>query len=147
MSDNINSNKILIGWKEKAALPDLGVARLDAKIDTGAKSSAIHAVQPRPISHDGAECIEFFITLQTQERETRILCVAPLIDTRVIRSSNGEDQERFVVSSRLSLGDRTFPIELTLADRSAMEFQLLIGRAALANNFIVDPAQSYLLGN
>jgi len=135
-----------IGWREWAGLPDFGVSAIDAKIDTGAKSSAIHAHRIRAIFHDGCECVEFFLYPDRGRQRSEIFCVAPLVDTRIIRSSNGEEEERYVVETRLDLGGQVRAIDLTLTNRGAMEFCMLIGRDALCGKFIVDPSASYLLG-
>lgn len=135
-----------IGWREWAAFPDFGVERINAKIDTGAKSSAIHAFKVKEIDVDGAPHVEFYLHPMQRRKKPEILCRAPVVDKRVIRSSNGQEEERYVVETRLRMGERLFKIELTLTNRDAMGFRLLIGRDALRRRFIIDPGASYLLG-
>ena len=136
----------MVGWREWAALPDLGVDIIDAKIDTGAKTSAIGANDIRMQRDAGHRIVEFYIQSSETAKESEIFCRAPYAGTRVVRSSNGQEQERIVIETRIGLGDRLWKIDLTLADRSMMDYQLLIGRGALGRKFLVNPAASYLLG-
>jgi len=135
----------MIGWREWADLPDFDVAGINAKIDTGAKSSAMHAFRIRETVIDGAEYVEFFLHPVQRRKKPEVFCRAPLVDRRVIRSSNGQEEERYVIETRLRLGGRFWKIELTLTNRDAMGFRLLLGRDALRRKFIIDPGASYLL--
>ena len=145
MGEHNDDGPVLAGWREWASLPDFGVDAIKAKIDTGAKTSALHAKRVRQINHDGYDCVEFFLQPRQHESKPQVFCVAPLLDRRVIRSSNGDEEERFVVEARLRLGDREFLTPVSLADRRHMEFRLLIGRDALRGRFTVDPEGSFLL--
>jgi hypothetical protein len=137
---------VLIGWREWAALPDLGAARIGAKIDTGAKGSALHATKIKQFETGGVRHVEFWLqTLQGKEPR-EIFCHAPIAGKRLIKSSNGLEEERIVIETDLHLGEHRWTIELTLANRETMEFALLIGRDALGGKFRVDPAASYLCG-
>ncbi|MEO1250986.1 MAG: RimK/LysX family protein [Pseudomonadota bacterium] len=135
----------MIGWRELAAFPDLGVDRIHAKIDTGAKTSAIHAFRVHPIDIDGAPGVEFFLHPRRRRKKPEIYCRAPIVGKRVIRSSNGVEQERYVIATHMRIGGRTWKIDLTLADRDAMGYRLLIGRDAMRRRFVIDPGASYLL--
>ncbi len=135
-----------IGWREWAALPDLGVDRIGAKIDTGAKISAIHAVNMKEFETDGVRHVEFWLHTLQGKKSREIFCHAPITDKRFIRSSNGQEEERIIIETDLRLGAQLWTIGLTLANRDAMEFPLLIGRDALGGKFIIDPDASYLLG-
>ncbi len=136
----------LTGWREWAALPDLGVERIGAKIDTGAKISAIHAIKIKEFETDGVLHVEFWVhTLQGQQ-DREIFCHAPIADKRIIKSSNGLEEERIVIETDLRLGAHLWNISITLANRDTMEFPLLIGRDALGGKFMIDPDASYLLG-
>ncbi|GJL93164.1 ATP-dependent zinc protease family protein [Hyphococcus sp.] len=135
----------MIGWREWADLPDFEVDRINAKIDTGAKSSAIHAFRIRETVLDGVEHVEFFLHPVQRRKKPEILCRAPLVDRRVIRSSNGQEEERYVIETHLRLGERVWKIDLTLTNRDAMGFRLLLGRDALRRKFYIDPGASYLL--
>ncbi len=134
-----------IGWREWAALPDLGVDRINAKIDTGAKTSAIHAFRIREIELEDQPHVEFFLHPVQRRKTPEIYCCAPLVGKRVIRSSNGQEEERIVIQTHLHLGPRLWKIDLTLTNRDAMGFRLLIGRDALRRKFLIDPGASYRL--
>ena len=135
-----------IGWREWAALPDLGVDTIDAKIDTGANSSAIGAFAIRRLSSSGSPMVEFCVQPDGKGRQTKVLCRAPYAGTRIIRSSNGQEEKRIVIDTRICIGDKLWKTELTLTNRDAMDFQLLLGRSALGRKFLVNPAATYLLG-
>ncbi|GAB4516828.1 MAG: ATP-dependent zinc protease [Amphiplicatus sp.] len=135
------------GWREWAAFPALGVERIKAKLDTGAKTSAIHAFKVKSVMReDGTLWAEFFLHPVQKRRRPEIFCAAPIVDRRRIKSSNGKSEERIVVRTTLRLGEKEWPIELSLTNRDEMGFRLLIGRDALRRRFIVDPSASFLLG-
>lgn len=135
-----------IGWREWAAFPSLGVNGIKAKVDTGARTSAIHAFDVTPITLDGKDYVRFDVHPIEGHRLPSITCEAPVLDHRVVKSSNGAEEHRYVVETLLRLGGKNWPIELTLANRDPMGFRLLIGRQAIRKRFVVDPARSYLLG-
>ncbi len=139
-------NRPLIGWREWADLPDFEVEGINAKIDTGAKSSAIHAFRIQETMIDGVEHVEFYLHPVQRRKKPEVFCSAPIADRRVIRSSNGQEEERYVIETRLRLGAKVWTIDLTLTNRDAMGFRLLIGRDALRRKFLIDPGGSYLLG-
>lgn len=144
-STKAKRTKSLIGWREWADLPDFEVYDINAKIDTGAKSSAIHAFRIRETLIQGVEHVEFYLHPVQRRKKPEVFCRAPIADRRVIRSSNGQEEERYVVETRLRVGGRTWKIELTLTNRDAMGFRLLLGRDALRRKFLIDPGASYLL--
>lgn len=139
--------KTLIGWREWADLPDFEVTGVNAKIDTGAKSSAIHAFRIRETVLEGVDHVEFYLHPVQRRKKPEVFCCAPIADRRVIRSSNGQEEERYVIETRLRLNGRVWKIDLTLTNRDAMGFRLLIGRDALKRRFLIDPGASYLLGS
>lgn len=139
--------KQIIGWREWASFPDLGIDRINAKIDTGARTSALHAYHIRQDRHHTGHYVEFTVHPVQRRRTPEIKCRAPLIDERVVTSSNGVRQIRYTVEIRVTLGGQCWPIEVTLTDRDEMTFRMLIGRQALRKRFIVDPAKSYCFGN
>ncbi|SDE01790.1 MULTISPECIES: ATP-dependent zinc protease [Kordiimonas] len=139
-------SKLIIGWREWAALPDLGVDHIKAKIDTGAKTSAIHAYRVKKIVKDGAPWAAFRLHPVQKHKKPEILCEAPIVDERLVRSSNGHEETRFVVRTTLRLGPLARPIELTLTNRDEMGFRMLIGRQALKKFYLVDSGLSYGLG-
>lgn len=140
------SDPALIGWREWAAFPDWDVAAIKAKIDTGAKTSAIHAFDVVLSERKGRRVAEFSLAPLQRRRRPHMRCRAPLLGRRRIRCSNGAIEERVVVKARLALGGAAFVIELSLAARDEMGFRLLLGRDALKRRFLVDPGASFLLG-
>ena len=135
----------IIGWREDIALPDLGIARLPAKIDTGARTSALHAVDQTVIDIDGVHWAEFTIPVQNRRTSRRVR--APLIDERKIKNTSGIPELRLVVRTALLLGRHRWQIEVSLANREKMEFDLILGRTAIRKRgILVDPGQSFVLG-
>lgn len=139
-------NKPIIGWREWAAFPDLGVDQINAKIDTGARTSAIHAFHIREEIVDGIPYVSFRLHPIQRRRTPEIFCSVPIADKRLVTSSNGQKQNRIVIKTPMTLGMKTWPIELTLTDRDEMTFRLLIGREALRNRFLIDASGSHRLG-
>jgi len=133
---------VAIGWREWVGLPDLGIATLKAKVDTGARTSALHA---HGIEHIGARRVRFAICPHQRDLST-VIAEADLIDERHVRSSSGETELRLVVRTAVVLGDRRFDTEFTLTDRALLGFRVLLGREALRGRFVVDPGSSYRLG-
>lgn len=137
-------NRNIIGWCEWAGLPDLGVDRINAKIDSGAKTSAIHALHVDAIDIDGEPHVSFVIRLRQDGGMLDVRCCEALADERIIKSSNGSQEKRFVIRTALRLGVYEEIVELSLTDRGSMEFPLLIGRDALGERFFIDPQGSHL---
>tara|TARA_R110000868_G_scaffold410505_4_gene698853 strand:+ start:99011 stop:99478 length:468 start_codon:yes stop_codon:yes gene_type:complete len=139
-------NKVLIGWEEWVALPKLKLPLIKVKIDTGAKISALHAVDITPVTRHKIPHVKFtthpFINDWTVERT---ICL-PIMDERRIISSNGERESRYIVSTPLKINHQVFDIEVSLTNRSLMRFPMLLGREALAQFATIDPAKSYCLG-
>jgi len=129
-----------IGWREWIGLPDLDVKRIKAKIDTGARTSALH-VWGLTVDGDVAS-----FTLHPFQRRNvpTVEASAAISDWRWVRSSSGHRQERPVITTTLQLGDDTWVSEVTLTSRDEMGFRLLLGRTALARRFVVDPSQSFV---
>lgn len=138
--------KTCIGWREWVGFPELGIDRIKAKIDTGARTSVIHAFRVRKLDDADEPRVEFYLHPLQRKRKPEFRCVAPISDERTIRSSNGELETRYVIITPMRLGEDTWPIELTLSDREQMGFRLLAGRAAIRDRCIVDPGSSFLLG-
>ncbi|MFC3716765.1 ATP-dependent zinc protease [Luteimonas soli] len=133
-----------LGWREWVALPALGIARLRAKVDTGARSSALHVDAQWRFSEGGAPWVGFRITPARggDEVEAR----APILDEREVADSGGRRTRRIFLSTRLRLGSVEREIEINLTDRRNMLFPMLLGRTAIAGAFTVDPARSSLHG-
>lgn len=140
------NEKTVTGWKEWVSLPELGVEKISAKLDTGAKSSAIDARDIIEFEKRGAPWVEFLLYSNQNRKSEGVHCTAPVVDKRSIRSSSGHVEDRYVVRTLVELGRETWPIELTLANRNEMEFRLLLGRDALAGRFVIDPEAVYVLG-
>lgn len=142
----MNSTSSFVGWREWVALPELGIPAVKVKIDTGARTSALHAVDIKRINKNGRDMVRF--TVQPIQRNSSVLvrAEAPLIDIRSVSDSGGHSEKRFVISSRLTMGSMDTEIDITLTERNTMLFRMLVGRTALADNVMVDPAASYLCG-
>ncbi|QJB58342.1 ATP-dependent zinc protease [Pseudodesulfovibrio sp. zrk46] len=138
---------MIIGWREWVGLPDLCVPAIKAKIDTGAKTSAIHAFDITPYSEGGVEYVSFSIHPLQGNDKVSIPCTAPLIDRRKVTNSGGQSQKRFVIGTTLQIAGRTWPIELTLTNRDHMKFRMLLGRNAMTGRLIVDPHLSMQAGS
>ena len=140
------ASRARIGWREWVALPDLGVTRIKAKIDTGARSSALHAFDLEHFRRRGHDMVRFAIhTLQRSSKRV-IVAEAEMMDERIVRSSNGVHALRPVILTRVELLGESWPIEMTLASRDEMGFRMLLGRQAVRGRFLIDPGRSYLSG-
>jgi hypothetical protein len=137
---------VTIGWREWVSLPEWGVPWVKAKIDTGARTSALHAFDVEMVDRAGGRWARFTIHPWQDTSADPVLVEAPLLDHRVVRSSSGALHDRPVVHTTLRLADRVIPIEVTLTRRDEMGFRMLIGRQALRRAYLVDPAHSYLGG-
>ncbi len=135
-----------IGWREWIALPELGVTQIKAKVDTGARSSSLHAWEIEEFSRDGAAWVRFVLHPLQRSIERTIRAEAKLLEYRPVRSSTGHQSLRPVIVTPIVLLGQVWSIELTLAGRDEMGFRMLLGREAVRNRFLVDPGASYLGG-
>jgi hypothetical protein len=136
----------VIGWREWVALPALGVPRIKAKIDTGARSSSLHVFGLQTEHRRGVWVARFGIHPAQRETRTTIWAEAPVLEFRKVRSSSGHAGMRPVIETDVTLLGQTWRIELTLANRDAMGFRMLLGREAIRRRFWVDPGRSYYGG-
>jgi len=127
-------------------LPGLGAPPIKAKIDTGARTSALHAFRIRPFEKDGVPYVEFFVHPVQHRRLPEIRCAAPILEQRQVKSSNGQSETRYVVHTTATIGNEQLEIELTLTNRDELGFRMLIGREAVRGKFLVDPGKSYCAG-
>lgn len=131
---------MVVGWREMVSLPELGLAGIPAKIDTGARTSSLHADVLEDFRREGERFVRFAVDWGGE----RHFCEAVHVDVRGITSSNGDQQTRFVIKTPLTIGNLTFRAEISLADRSQMQFPMLIGRTALRRRMVVDSGHSWL---
>ena len=134
----------VIGWREWVTLPELGIDKIKAKVDTGARTSALHAFALEPFSENGKDRIRFDIHPLQNNTEVTITCVADVVDYRRVTDSGGHSEMRYVICTPVSLGDKNWPIEITLTERDSMLFRMLLGRGAIRKRFSVNPARSFI---
>lgn len=134
-----------IGWREVIALPQLGIPTIKAKIDTGARSSAIHAFHIHKFQLNGQEMVSFEIHPYQKDTHQTISATAELLGYKEVRNSGGHVQNRPVIQTTVALGEQKWKIELTLTNRDLMGFRMLLGRQAIRGHFLVDPGRSFLL--
>lgn len=140
------SKKIVIGWCEWCGLDKLNIPAIKVKVDTGAKTSALHAFDIVPYVKNGKDYVKFSVhPLQGNSRLT-VKCRAPIIDERNVMSSNGHNERRFVIATPITMGGETWEIELTLSNRDPMRFRMLLGREAMGSNTIIVPQKTLNLG-
>ncbi len=135
-----------VGWREWAGLPDLRVDAIKAKIDTGARTSALHAYSIEPFRRGGVLWLRFELQPMQRSQKLRVACEARAIDERTVRNSGGGVEKRYIITTLLKLGKEAWPIELALANRDQMGFRMLLGRTALESRALIEPGRSFLLG-
>jgi len=145
MAQKIVRVKPVLGWREWIKLPQLGLA-IKAKVDTGAKSSSLHAFDIEYFGRSNKRMVRFRVHPVQRETATTVVIEAPLQDQRKVRSSTGEAKVRPVIVTPLQIAGEAWPIELTLATRDMMGFRMLIGREAVRRRYLIDPGRSFLMG-
>lgn len=141
-----NEKKLpIIGWREWTSLPELKIPRIKAKVDTGARTSAMHAFSLETFRIQDIDMIRFAIHPLQADETTVIQCEAPILDKRWVTDSGGHREERYVIKTPIKLGNNEWPIEITLTNRDIMTFRMLLGRTALRNRFVVSPRYSFLI--
>jgi len=136
-------NPFVLGWEEWLALPELGLPAIKAKIDTGARTSALAASSVEEIGTPDQPKVRFVVRPIPGRDDVEVGCIADVIDQRDVTSSNGETERRYVIRSKVSMGGREWPIDITLAKRSTMSYRMLLGRQAVKDDMFVDPATSF----
>jgi hypothetical protein len=136
----------VIGWREWVALQELKIDQIKCKVDTGAKTSALHAFFVEPFKKSGCEYVRFGMHPVQKNSDTEVICTSKVHDQREVTDSGGHREKRYVILTTIKLGQHNWQAEVTLTDRETMLFRMLLGRDAIKNQFIVNPARSYLIG-
>ena len=135
-----------VGFREWVALPGLGIRQMQAKVDTGARTSSLHAEEIERVRLAGRDAVRFVVHPRRRTTRHAVQCIADLVDVHVVRSSTGHEEERFVIRTQLTWGGQSWPIDVNLTSRRAMGYRMLVGRRALRGRCVVDPSTSFLLG-
>jgi hypothetical protein len=143
----MKTERSIIGWRECLDLPDLGIEGIKAKIDTGARSSALHAFHLEPLEKSDRTLIRFHVHPHQRDSHHTIVATAELLEWRQVKNSGGHSQLRPVIRTSVRLGGRQWAIELTLTNRDVMGFRMLLGREALRKGFLVHPGRSFLISH
>ena len=147
MSHDANNSLIRLGWREWVSLPELGIEHIKAKVDTGAKTSALHAFAYETFRERGVLMVRFRIHPVQRRVDIEQVCTAEVIDQRTVSDSGGHREKRLVIATDVQLGERRWPIEMTLTNRDNMQFRMLLGRTAIKGSYVVDAGKSYLVGH
>lgn len=135
-----------LGWREWLGFPDLGIPQIKAKVDTGARTSCLHAYYVEPFERDGAPWVRFGLHPKQNDTSEGIHCEAPVKDRRSVRDSGGHEEYRYVIETMISIGKDRRLVEVTLTDRDTMKFRVLLGRTAIRGEYLVDAGRSYVQG-
>ena len=138
--------KVIVGSEEWCSFPILGIPIIKARVDSGAKTSALHAINIVPFTKNSEDWVKFDINPIQNDSKTIINCESKLIDKRIVKSSSGYREQRYVVATDLEIGGKNWTIEITLTNRDSMGFRMLLGREAMSGRVLVDPEEKYLLG-
>lgn len=138
-------DRLLIGNLELCSLPDLGISDLEVRVDTGAKTSSMHVENIRRFRKKGQLYVEFDLHPDIYNIEQTIKTSAPVVDSRKIKSSNGESEQRYVIQTLFSIGGRSWPIQITLTNREEMSYLMLLGREGMGDRVYVDPSRAFTL--
>ena len=139
-------SRILLGWREWVALPELGIPSIKAKLDTGARTSSLHAFRIESFTKSGVQMVRFSVHPLQRDTSEEQVCVAAVVDRRWVSDSGGHREKRYVIRTPVRIGPLEWAIEISLSGRDNMQFRMLLGRTALHRRIMVDPTSSYLSG-
>lgn len=142
----MNPEKIIIGSEEWCSFPQISIPTIKARVDSGAKTSSLHAINIKPFKKDGRPWITFEVHPLQSNGKTTVQCESPVYDRRRVKSSSGNSELRYVIKTTLSIAEDTWEIEVTLTNRDSMGYRMLLGRQAMSGKMLVDPEASFLLG-
>ncbi len=135
----------IAGWREWASLPELGIFRIKAKMDTGARTSCIHAFEVEPFERDGVQWVRFLVHPEQDNNDLVISCEAEVVDFRAVTDSGGHREMRYVIKTLIQFGQKSWAAEFTLTNRDTMKFRMLVGRTTMNERLVIDPSLSYQL--
>lgn len=135
--------KLVVGSEEWCSLPELGVPAIKCRVDSGARTSSLHAFNIRSFKRAGQPWVSFEVHPLQKDRKVTVFCEAQVVDHRLVKSSSGESERRWVINTRMHLGDHDWDIEVTLTNRDSMGYRMLLGREAMRDRVLVDPAASF----
>ena len=139
-------SRMIVGWREWISLPDLGIPAIKAKIDTGARTSALHVFDLEEFEDNGTRMVRFGIHPLRKNKSIICRCEAPVLEQRNVKNSGGHSENRYIIQTTAVLGDTPWPISISLTNRDLMMFRMLLGRKALEDRFLISPGHSYLTG-
>ncbi len=142
----VKSAKMTVGWREWVGLPELGIGAIKAKVDTGARTSAIHAYAVERFSAGGQPRARLWVHPRQQDVHTRIICEADIVDERLVTDSGGHREKRIVIMTTVSIAGQAWSVEMTVTNRDIMRFRMLLGRTAMQGRIVVDPGRSFVHG-
>lgn len=142
-------DKLIVGWREHLSLPQLGIKQIKAKVDTGARTSCIHAFKietfEKEVNSQKQQWVRFWVHPNQEDEKTEIICEAKVLDQRLVKDSGGHETMRWAIETEVSIGGKKWPIEVTLTNRDNMVFRMLLGRTAMENRILVNPTESFLV--
>ena len=139
-------DKIIIGSEEWCHLPQLGIPAIKVRVDSGARTSALHAFNIKSFKRGGIPWVSFHVHPLQRSRAVSLHCEAPIVDRRMVKNTSGAREKRYVIRVPMRMGEHIWEIELTLTNRDSMGYRMLLGREAMANRILVDPSASMSLG-
>lgn len=140
----MKKDKVIIGRLETMSLPDLAINSLNVRVDTGAQTSSLHVDNIKQIISNGKQAVTFDIHPDSHDVSKVKQCEALIDDIRKVKSSNGSSEQRYIIKTMAHLGNLSWPIQISLTDRSDMTYLMLLGREALGNKFYIDPSAVFL---